>query len=85
MSTPVYFLTLGLFFGSIVVVFAMRYLSGYQQAKARIAHEQSYRGIAEKAVAQQADSAEALAAIRSTTSQIEARLTTIEKVLKEVE
>jgi hypothetical protein len=85
MSAPVYFTTIGLFLGTILAIFGMRYRSAVQQAKARLAHDQAYREIAAKAVAEQADTATAISAIRVSLADIAARLGTIEKVLKEVE
>ena len=85
MSEHVYFLTLGLFFGTIVVVFALRYVSVAQQSKARLAHEQTYREIAAKAVADQAVTAAALSSVQTAVTDIAARLGAIERILKEVE
>jgi Tfp pilus assembly protein PilO len=85
MSAPVYFATIGLFLGTILAVFAMRYIAATQQAKAQLARDQAYREIATKAVADQAETAAALSAIQAATAQIHARLAAVEKVLKEVE
>lgn len=85
MTEPVYFLTIGLVFGTILVVFGMRYYSAYQQAKARIAHEQTYRELATIAVADQAATATAISSGQAALADIATRLTAIEKVLKEVE
>lgn len=85
MSAPVYFATIGLVLGTILVVFGMRYYSANQQAKARIAHDQSYRELAERAVADRADTATAVSTIQVSLADIATRLGSIEKVLKEVE
>ena len=85
MSVPVFFSTIGIFFGTIVAVAAMRYFSAIRQAKARIAHDQAYRDIAAKAVADQADTAVALSDIQATLADLAVRLGGIERVLKEVE
>lgn len=85
MSAPVYFATLGLFFGTILAVFAIRYYSISQQAKSRLAQEMAFRDIAAKATADQADNAAAVTAIHATLTDIAARLAAIEKILREVE
>jgi hypothetical protein len=63
----------------------MRYFSAVQQAKARLANDDAYRQVAEKAVATQSENATTLASIQSALADVRARLTAIEKVLKEVE
>lgn len=85
MSESVYFLTLLFPFGTILLVFGMKYLSAVKQAKARLESEESYRLIAQKAVAAQAEAAESLAEIKATLADVNARVASIEKVLKEVE
>jgi hypothetical protein len=85
MSAPVYFATIGLFLGTILAVFAMRYYSVNQQAKSRLAQEMAYRDIAAKATAEQVDATAAVTAIQATLTDIAGRLGAIEKILKEVE
>jgi hypothetical protein len=80
-----YFLTIGLLFGTILLVFAMRSLSAIQQAKARLSREEDYRVLAQKAVASESDKATALSSIASTLAEVSTRLSAIEKILKEVE
>ena len=53
MSEFVYFTTLCLVLGTVVLVFGMRYLSAVTQARARAAGEDSYRQLAEAAAAAQ--------------------------------
>ncbi len=77
MSTPLFIFIASLPFVTILLVFGMRYLAQMQQAQARLANDEAYRRIAEKAVADQAVAAAAL-------SSIETRLASIEKVLKDV-
>lgn len=84
MSEHVYFLTLGLFLGTILVVFAMRYFSAIQQAKARLDSAEAYRALAEKAATAQAEAATSLAAIQSTLADVGVRLAAVEKILKDV-
>ena len=56
-----------------------------QQAKARLANDEAYRQIAQKAVAAQSENASALPSIQAALADIGTRLTAIEKILKEVE
>lgn len=85
MSEPVYFVTLGLVLGTILVVFGMRYAAAYSQARARLADEATHRDLAAGAVAGQAETAVAISAVHSTLVDVEKRLAAIETVLKEVE
>ncbi|HEV2651297.1 MAG TPA: hypothetical protein VGU69_08565 [Rhizomicrobium sp.] len=63
--------------GTILIVFGMKYLAAIRQARAKVLTEDAYRALAEKATTAQADSAAHLA-------DISARLTAVEKILKEV-
>jgi hypothetical protein len=85
MSTSIYLLSLCLPLGTLLLIFGMRYFSAVQQAKARLANDDAYRQVAEKAVATQSENATALASIQSALADVRTRLTAIEKVLKEVE
>ena len=85
MSQYVYFMTTGLVLGAIVLIFGMKYFSAAQQAKARFAHEDAYRQVAEKAATAQSETAAALSSIQASLSDVRTRLGAVEKVLKEVE
>jgi uncharacterized membrane protein len=85
MSTSIYLLSLCLPLGTLLLIFGMRYFSAVQQAKARLANDDAYRQVAEKAVATQSENATALVSIQSALADVRTRLTAIEKVLKEVE
>ena len=85
MSEPVYFTTLILFFGSIVTIFALRYFAMSKQARAKIASDEAYRALAEKAVGAQSQSAQAFAALQTDLSALKASVAAVEKVLKTVE
>jgi hypothetical protein len=85
MSEHIYLLTLCLPLGTILLVFGMRYFSAVQQAKARLANDEAYRQIAEKAVAVESENATALSSIQAALADVRTRLTSIEKILKEVE
>lgn len=85
MSALIYLLTICLPLGTILIVFAMKYLSAARQAQARILAEGAYRELAAKAVAAQADSVAPLAAMQSDLLEIKTRLAAVEKILKAVE
>ena len=85
MSEHIYLLTIYLPLATVLLIFGMRYFSAALQAKARLAHEESYRQIAEKAVAGQSETATALSAIQATLSDVGARLAAVETILKAVE
>jgi Tfp pilus assembly protein PilO len=85
MSEHLYLLSIGLPLATILLVFGMRYFAAIQQAKARLANDEAYRQIAEKAVAGQSENTIVLSSIQATLSDLRTRLTAIEKMLKEVE
>jgi hypothetical protein len=85
MSEHNYFLTLGLIIGTILLVFGMKYFVAARQARAKVAGDGAYRVLAEKAAAAETQIAAALAALKTETSEIGARLIAVEKILKEVE
>jgi len=85
MSEPVYFISIGLVLGTILLVFGMKYLSAARQAQARITGENAYRALAEKATAAQSENATLLSTIQAELSDMKTRLSAIEKILKEVE
>ncbi|WP_304165987.1 hypothetical protein [Phenylobacterium aquaticum] len=85
MSAPVFFTTLSLILGTVIVVFGLRAYAAIQQAKARLGAEEAYRQIAEKAVAGQSETAAALAGLQSVLADVPARLAAVEKILKQVE
>ena len=85
MSTSIYLITIGLFFGTIALVFAMRSLSAAYAARARLANDEAYRALAEKAAAAQAETQTALAAIQADVARLAAGLAAVEAILKQVE
>jgi hypothetical protein len=84
MEEHVYLITLGIVFGTVILVFGMRAFASVQQAKARIAAEQSFRLMAEHAAATQTETAAVLASIRASLADMQARLASVEKMLKDV-
>ncbi|MEO8672412.1 MAG: hypothetical protein ABI411_13935 [Tahibacter sp.] len=85
MSTQVYVLTLALFFGTILMVFWMKYFSAASAVRARIASDDAYRSLAEQAVAAQSENQASLSAIRAELSSVATRVAAVEKILKQVE
>ncbi|HEY1615900.1 MAG TPA: hypothetical protein VGF97_19670 [Rhizomicrobium sp.] len=85
MSEHVYFLTIGLVLGTIVCIFGMKYFAASRQAQAKVLTETAYRSLAEKAVAAQSANATSLSAMQTGLSEINARLSAVEKILKAVE
>ena len=84
MSEFVYFTTLCLVLGTVVLVFGMRYVSAVTQARARAASEDSYRQLAEAAAAAQPGTAAALSSIQSTLADVDTRLAAVEQILRDV-
>jgi hypothetical protein len=69
----------------ILLIFGMKYFSGARTARLRITSEDAYGDLAARAVKAQEESATALSSLKSSVTEIEARLARVEKVLKEVE
>ncbi|NGZ84980.1 hypothetical protein [Duganella aceris] len=78
MSEPIYLLTIFLLPVTVLLIFAMRFVAQTKQAKLRQQSDDDYRQLAERSIAAQAETAAALADLKS-------RIITIEKILKEVE
>ncbi|TFW16619.1 hypothetical protein [Duganella callida] len=78
MSEHIYLLTLGLPLGTVLLIFVLRYLAVIKRARLQEDNQESYRLLAERATAAQAETAAALADLKT-------RIIAIEKVLKEVE
>jgi len=70
---------------TVILVFGMKYFSAARQASLRVASEDGYRALAERTVKAQEAGAELLGAINAGLADIERRLASVEKVLKEVE
>ena len=85
MSEKIYLLTICLPLATILLVFGMRALSSVMQARARLASDEAYRQLAEKAAASQAATSTALASIDATLADLKLRVSGVEKVLKEVD
>ena len=85
MQPYIYFITLGVLFGTIIVVFALRFLQASAVAGADAAHTDAYRKLASDAVTAQSGNAATLSAIQSELAEIKTRMTSVEKILKAVE
>ncbi|MGR9168965.1 hypothetical protein [Rhizobium sp. KDH_Rht_773_N] len=83
--TSIFFLVTVLVLAVILLIFAMKYVTGARTARLRIAGEDAYRDLAARAVKSQEESAAALAALCGSIADIQGRLERVEKVLKEVE
>jgi prophage DNA circulation protein len=85
MSENIYLLTICLPLATIVLVFGMRYFALVQQARARLAGEDATRQMAADAIAAQAECARTLKSISAALADVQARLGSVEKILKQVE
>ena len=78
MSEPIYLTTLGIFFGTILMIFLIRSQTIVKKAQLQADSEEAYRLLAARAIAAEEATATALADLKT-------RIVAIEKVLKEVE
>lgn len=69
---------------TILLVFGMKYMSGARQARLRLAGDDTFRSLAEKATVAQSLMTEALITSKAELADVRARLTSIEKMLREV-
>ena len=84
MSDAVYLTSLFILFGTIFAIFAMKYGAAAIQARARASNDAAHRDLAEKAATAQSEGATALSFIRTEVAEISARLTAVEKILRDV-
>jgi hypothetical protein len=85
MSPTVYFISMGAMFGTIIIVFGIRFLQASAVAGADAAHTDAYRKLAADAVTAQAGNAATLSAIQSELAEVKSRMANVEKILKAVE
>jgi hypothetical protein len=78
------YIVLGSLFGTILVVFAMKYFSAAYQARQKAKGDEAYREIAQTAAAAQTETAASLSAMKTDLTAINTRLASVEKILKEV-
>ena len=81
MSEHIYLITIMI----VPLIFAMRYASVVMAARARLANDEAYRQLAAQAAASQSATAAALASIDASLAELKARMSGVERVLKEVE
>lgn len=79
-----YLLTLILPLVTILIIAGMKYWAAAVQSRSAKSAEEAYRGLAEKAVAAQHDSATALSAIQADVARLSGSLATVENILKQV-
>jgi hypothetical protein len=84
MSDHLYLLSILSLFGSVVGIFGMKYYFTAQRTRAQAAEDATYQALAEKAAFAQSEAAAALKSIQGAVLEISARLTTVEKILKDV-
>ena len=84
MTSGIYILTLGVMFGTILAVFAMKYISAAFAARAKMANDEAYRALAEKATAGLTENQVSLGAIRGELASLSTSLAAVEKILKQV-
>jgi hypothetical protein len=85
MSEHLYLISMGALFGTPLLIFGMKYLSAAYQARARMAGDDAYKELAQKAAAAQSESAASLVVIQGELSDVRTRLAAVEKILKDVE
>ncbi len=84
--TPaIYFISLGVMFGTIILVFGIRFLQALAVSSAEAARTDAYRKLASDAVTAQAGNAATLSAIQSELAELKARMASVESILKTVE
>jgi hypothetical protein len=67
-----------------VLIFFLKYVSAIKQARIRLLQEEAYRDLAAKAAEAQKETAQALAAQGAALADIQSRMASLEKLLKEV-
>src|ERR1700744_6580256 len=84
MSPTVYFISMGAMFGTIILVFGIRFLQASAVAGADAAHTDAYRKLAADAVTAKAGNAATLSAVQSELTELKTRLRKAKKILKVV-
>ncbi|MFC4453582.1 hypothetical protein [Deinococcus sonorensis] len=80
-----YLLTLGLFAGTILLIFALKYLSSIFSTRAQVVEREHYLKLAEDATAVNERLARELATVRADLAGIKERTAEIQHVLQQVE
>ena len=81
MSEHLFLIVVCVPFATILIVFAMKYVSLAYQARARLKADSAYRELAEKAVSVQSAAASTLTALQTELSGVATRLAAVEKIV----
>jgi hypothetical protein len=84
MSDSVFYAAFFLPAAAAVIVFFMKYVSAVLQARMRLAQDHAYRDLATQAAAAQAEAAAALRSLGTSLAEIQSRMASVEKILKDV-
>jgi chromatin segregation and condensation protein Rec8/ScpA/Scc1 (kleisin family) len=68
-----------------VLVYFMKYLAAIKQARVRAEQDETYRELATRMAASQAEIASAVTALANSLADVQARVAGLERILKEVE
>lgn len=68
-----------------VLIFFLKYIAEIKQAKIRLSQDEAYRDLAARAAEAQKETVQALAAQGAALADLQARMASLEKLLKEVE
>ena len=85
MTTVIYLITLGVMSGTPLAIFGLKYWAAAKAADVQTATQEAYRKLASDAVTAQGGNAATLSAIQSELVEIKTRMSSVEKILKEVE
>ncbi len=85
MSESVYLLTLFSVLGTVLLVFALRYITLARQTRSRSASAEAYRELASQSTRALTDASERLGIVQSELALLGTRFAAIEQILKEVE
>lgn len=85
MTTVIYLITLGVMSGTPLAIFGLKYWAAAKAADVQTGTQEAYRRLAADVVTAQSGTAATLAAIQSELTELKARMTSVERILKEVE
>jgi hypothetical protein len=84
-TASIYFISMFAMFGTILLVFIIRFLQALSVANVDAAHNEAYRKLAADAVTAQAGNAATLSAIQSELTEIKTRMQSVETILRTVD
>lgn len=85
MSENVFFAAFFFPSAAAVLVYFMKYLAAIKQARVRAEQDETYRELATRMAASQAEMASAVTALANSLADVQARVAGLERILKEVE